>query len=148
MAGRSGVTGRPPIRVGVGVGVGQTARGLALDALAVATIRLLQEAGVPSVLLKRPATASRLYAREPEVRRYCDVDLLVAPASFDRAQAVLVEHGYASLAEGYRDDDVPWHERPWRAPGAGEPTIDLHRGFAGVRNAEAGTRAAGSTASS
>jgi hypothetical protein len=115
----------------------QAVRCLALDAAAVTTVRLLRAAGVPSVLLKGPATASRLYASHPGVRRYSDVDLLVAPASFERAQDVLLDHGYASLAEGCRSDDFSWHERPWRVPGDGELTIDLHRGFAGVGDADA-----------
>ncbi len=113
----------------------ETARCLALDVTAAATHGVLREAGIANVLLKGPGVARLLYADQPGLRPYTDVDLLVAPSAFERAQQVLAGRGYRSAVEGFRDDDFVWHERPWRAPGPGELTIDLHRGFAGVGDA-------------
>ena len=111
-------------------------RQLGLDALAASTSDRLAAAGIPSILLKGPATALRLYPDEPGGHGYLDVDLMVAPAQFDAAEQVLEALGYRDLAAGVRDHELPWHERPWRSPAPVDLTVDLHRGFAGVGNPE------------
>jgi hypothetical protein len=111
-------------------------RCLALDVAAVATHAALAERGIASVLLKG-AGLGRLLGLEHR-RRYSDVDLLVAPATFHAAQQLLRGLGYRSATAGFRADEWGcWHERPWRIPGPLELTVDLHRGFAGVADADA-----------
>jgi hypothetical protein len=111
-------------------------RCLALDAAAAATCGALRGRGIDSVLLKGAGLGRRLGV--PHQRLYNDVDLLVAPSTFDAAQVVLSELGYLPSMSGARSDD--WtlsHERPWRIPGPVPLTIDLHRGFAGIAEPEA-----------
>lgn len=112
-----------------------TARGLALDRHAVAVIGALEEAGLTPVLLKGPGLARRLYADEPLRRRYSDVDVLVAPDEFDRAEEVLAALGHSDVAADFPSDEWLPHERSWRGGPAGL-TVDLHRGFAGVDDPE------------
>jgi hypothetical protein len=105
-------------------------RCLALDRAAGSTYNLLARNGVAAVLLKGAGLA-RLLGDEHS-RYYTDVDLLVAPDTFDAAQEVLSRNGYRPVMAGARPDDLPWHERPWQAAGRLSLTIDLHRGFSGV----------------
>ncbi len=126
--------------------VPQAVRCLALDAAAMATIRLLAENAIPCLLLKGPAVARRLYPESPGKRVYCDVDLLVAPANFAAAEQALAVAGYQSVIEGARQDDGSWHERDWRTPGAAGLGIDLHRSCAGVSDPDAFWAAMWSTA--
>ncbi|SCF19578.1 Uncharacterised nucleotidyltransferase [Micromonospora haikouensis] len=107
-------------------------RCLALDAAAVAAADLLRRAGTDSVLIKGAGLARRLRAD----RVYGDVDLLVAPAAFDAAQAALAAAGYRPrIAEERAAEWGHWHERTWAVPGPLALTVDLHRGFAGVGDA-------------
>ncbi|AVT39503.1 nucleotidyltransferase family protein [Plantactinospora sp. BB1] len=123
----------------------QAVRGLALDALVVRTATALRDRGIASVLLKGAGLAHRL--RNAGSRRYDDVDLLVAPATFDAAQRVLRDLGYRPILAGARQDDwAHWHARPWRAPGPAALTVDLHRGFAGVADPVAFWSAVSTTA--
>lgn len=108
------------------------ARCLALDAVAATACDLLAANGIPVVLIKGPATARWLYPLQPSARPYTDVDLLVDDRRFDDAQQVLGDNGYEWMLEGVRPGEFPSYETPWRAPGAGDCVIDLHRGFAGV----------------
>lgn len=111
-------------------------RCLALDVAAVATHAALAERGIDSVLLKGAGLGRQLGVEHR--RRYSDVDLLVAPATFDAAQRLLQGLGYRRASAGFRADELTrWHERSWRIPGPLELTVDLHRGFAGVADAEA-----------
>lgn len=110
------------------------ARCLALDAVAAHVVAALRDRGIPSVLLKGAGLNQRLATE----RGYRDVDLLVAPADFDAAEAVLAGLGYRSLLPDARADDWShWHERTWAVPGPVPLAVDLHRGFAGVGDAVA-----------
>ncbi len=109
------------------------ARCLALDSLAAGTADLLTRAGIDCVLLKGPATAARLLGERRDERLYSDVDLLVSPDQFAATEHLLAENGYRPRVVGLRDSEWCWHERPWRAPQV-DLTVDLHRGFAGVRD--------------
>lgn len=66
-------------------------RTLLLDAVAAQATALLNEHGVPAILLKGRVTASWLY--DGGIRNYCDVDLLVDPAQRERAIEVLATIG-------------------------------------------------------
>ncbi len=121
----------------VRTGVAEAARCLALDQLAAEVLVALERADVSSVLLKGAGLAHRLYASQPDRRRYSDVDLLVAPASFDRAQEVLARAGLTDVKAAWRDDEWSWYERLWRLPGPPALSVDLHRSFVGVGDHEA-----------
>jgi hypothetical protein len=54
----------------------------------------LEEAGIPSVLLKGPALARTVYP-DPALRQSVDIDLLVRPADVPAAEAVLEGLGYS-----------------------------------------------------
>lgn len=107
---------------------------LALDAAAVEAMRALSDRGTPSLLLKGPAVARRLCPDDPARRSYCDVDLLVPPASFAAAEAVLATLGYRCTIEGARPGDSWWHAHSWFRPGPPRIEIDLHRSFTGVQH--------------
>ncbi|MEU5781751.1 nucleotidyltransferase family protein [Micromonospora lupini] len=114
----------------------QAVRCLSLDTAAVTLSAALAERGVDTVLLKGAGLARRLGQERHRV--YTDVDLLVAPASFDRAQAALADLGCRSaLPEGRPDHRTHWYERPWLLPGPLPLTVDLHRGFHGVGDPDA-----------
>ncbi|MER5454860.1 nucleotidyltransferase family protein [Micromonospora sp. NPDC002389] len=99
------------------------------------TCARLAERGVPSVLLKGAGLARRLGTEGHRV--YADVDLLVAPDTFDLAERSLAASGFRSrLPAGRPDHRLLWYERPWRAPGPVDIVVDLHRGFHGVANPE------------
>ena len=63
-------------------------------------VRALRDRGVRPLLLKGPAVATWLYAENPRVRAYTDVDLLVAPTDRETAEAVLAELEGVNLLEG------------------------------------------------
>lgn len=89
--------------------------------------RAFRAAGIRWVLLKGPAIADRLY--QGRVRRpYNDVDALVGPRDYVRAEEVLTELGYERVPDSTRRDVE--HASPWRRTGGGE--IDLHRSFAHI----------------
>ena len=114
----------------------KAARCLALDALAVRSVGLLTRHGIPSLLLKGPATVHRLYADAPGRRNYTDVDLLVPPARWADAARVLAGSGMRDQAAGMRASELEWrYERNLFAPSGLK--LDLHRGFYGVRDRDA-----------
>jgi hypothetical protein len=65
-----------------------------LDRAAAELVVHLRANGVPSILLKGPATARVLYPNEQ--RLYGDIDLLVSPANFDIAADLVHELGFVS----------------------------------------------------
>ncbi|MEH1165883.1 nucleotidyltransferase family protein [Micromonospora sp. CPCC 205539] len=110
-------------------------RCLSLDTAAATVTAALAERGVEAILLKGAGLARRLGQERHRV--YTDIDLLVAPASFDLAQRSLTDLGCRSaLPEGGPDHRSHWYERPWRLPGPLSLTVDLHRGFHGVSDPE------------
>jgi hypothetical protein len=105
-----------------------TARSLAIDLLVAEVVPALTAAGVRAVLLKGATVASWLYTDGDE-RAYVDVDLWVAPAQFDSAEAVLSSLGFTaplSHASALEQDE---HARVWRSAGG---VVDLHRTFLGI----------------
>ncbi|SCF27927.1 nucleotidyltransferase family protein [Micromonospora mirobrigensis] len=120
-------------------------RCLALDEAAVRTSAALHADGIDSLLLKGAGLARHLGTAP--VRRYIDVDLLVAPEAFDAARTVLDGLGYRSVMPGARPDDwVLDYEQAWTVPGPGGLVVDLHRGFHGVRDPDAFWAALSATA--
>lgn len=102
------------------------------DALAAEVVQGLQAAGVEPILLKGSSVADRLYPGGG--RPYVDVDLLIAPADFARAETALSGMGLRPDVRPWEQPDHFEHDAPWRRPG--EPaTADLHRTLPGVRRA-------------
>ena len=104
------------------------ARSLLLDRLAARSTERLCSEGIQSILLKGAAIASWLY--EGEVRPYLDVDLLVSPTQFEKAERVLAELGYVHWLEGADAVELGPKERELIGPDG--LCIDLHLGFVGV----------------
>jgi len=112
---------RAPLRMAVGatgdraVDVRWAARRLALEVAAAAMMVELEAVGVPTILLKGPVTARRLYPGE--LRPCVDVDLLVPPGGIPTARGWLRRNGFHAAGA---DPLV------FRRPGDGA-TVDLHR---------------------
>jgi Uncharacterised nucleotidyltransferase len=99
-------------------------------------VTAFREHGIPSILLKGPATARVLYPNE--LRLYNDVDLLVTPSQFDAASEVAEELGFARrtpvpsgrikrvVQGGLEGQERALHRDLDRV------TLDLHRSFHGL----------------
>ncbi len=103
-------------------------RNLLVDQVSVEVCGLFAAAGIDCMLIKGPVIADWLY---PDVvRRYGDSDLLVSPANWERAKAVLV-------ANGFRDALGPMgHPRMESLAGTAferiHETVDLHCTISGL----------------
>jgi hypothetical protein len=106
-----------------------TARSLLLDAVTAEVVRELQLAGVTPVLLKGPALARWLYD-DGAPRPYSDCDLLVPPADWEIAQALLPTLGFSPLVT-LRDHPNPFHAETWWRPGDAIE-LDMHRTLPGI----------------
>ncbi len=104
---------------------------LGLDVALAEIVQALAARGLRSVLLKGPAIASWLYD-EPSQRTYGDIDLLVDPMTFDRAEAVVAERGFASAPE-----PVAFYHSVWRRGGRVPTTLELHHSLYWTRCPEA-----------
>ncbi len=105
-----------------------TVRSLGLDHVAAEISSALGRAGVRAVLLKGAALTTWLYD-DGTVRPYGDVDLLVAPADFGRAERVLRGLGFAAKYAAIAAAEEGPRARVWTRGGA---TVDLHRNIWGV----------------
>ena len=104
------------------------ARQIAQDLEAETVLSALGAAGIDALLVKGAVTRRYLYGRD--LRPSSDVDVLVAPRSFDRALAVLVESGYTPLAAPPGAISSGRHATEL----AGQRSIvDLHRAIVGFR---------------
>lgn len=100
------------------------------DVAAAEIVRALSHAGIRSIVLKGPSVARWLYS-EDESRPYGDVDLLVSPPDFERAESAAAELGFRHLdLESQRLDEETTHETWYRERSAGY--LELHRGFLGI----------------
>ncbi|MGH9280281.1 MAG: nucleotidyltransferase family protein [Acidimicrobiales bacterium] len=104
------------------------ARCLQHDAVAVEVSGAFRAAGVRSVLLKGAAVATWLYD-DGALRGYGDADLLVSPADFERAEAVLKAAGFRLVRPGMSPLEETDHARAWARHGA---VVDLHYTIWGV----------------
>ncbi len=100
------------------------------DVAAAEAIKALDREGIPSILIKGPAIAGWLYD-EGENRPYGDVDLLVAPVDFARAEGVLAGLGFERLElQSTRPGQTGHHENLCRELDG--VCIELHRSFLGI----------------
>ena len=89
---------------------------------------LFRTAHIPFVVLKG-ASAGYLY-HHPEYRCMGDIDLLVKPADFDRAYALMEENGYLAGAENAKDERHAHFEK-------NKVLYELHHFFALLNNGAA-----------
>lgn len=99
---------------------------LALDVATAEVVRALETAGIRSILIKGPAIARRFYD-PPLLRTYGDCDLLVDPAQFHRAEAILGELGYTDIEAGRRRLERTQHASTWLRQASIAACVDLHR---------------------
>lgn len=121
-------------------GVNQQALGVAasrlrVDGWAADAVVALRAGGVEPILLKGPVIARWLYADNLAARPYVDVDLLVSPADWDRAGAVLRGLGYEKQGEFMPEADEA-HAQAFERP-ADRAAVDLHRVLHGMQNVPA-----------
>lgn len=111
------------------------AQTLAVDIATAQVVAALRGREIPSVVLRGPAVARRLYD-QGELRRYVDLDLLVPPGDWGKAGETLAELGYhPAVAE----EDLPRHRRLHACEWARESdriSVDLHRTISGVQAAD------------
>ncbi len=87
---------------------------LTIDAMSGKIVTGLREAGVPSLLLKGPVIARRLY-RHGETRAYADCDLLVRRSDLAAAETTLARLGMRrDKAEERLTPDWERHNNSWR----------------------------------
>jgi hypothetical protein len=113
-------------------GLVQAARSLQLDLTAVEVGRALADADVGCILVRGPSLARWLYPGN-ESRNYIDVDLLVSPEGFAKAERKLEALGFAHVPlMMQRSDDRPVHARTWHRE-SDSAAVDLHRTIIGAR---------------
>jgi hypothetical protein len=101
---------------------------LAADAVAAETVREFGQRGIRSLVLRGAGIARWLY-QEGE-RDYGDTDLLVEPGFVERAEAILLELGFAGRSLRASKHAQPRHAETWVR--GTTPAIDLHRTIVGV----------------
>jgi hypothetical protein len=96
---------------------------LLVDRVTAEVVAALDEAGVPTVVLKGPAISSWLYDAQ-EVRAYGDSDLLVRREDWDRAAGVLSRLGFdRDVKSLIRPTMDAFSSDPWEREG---DNVDLH----------------------
>ncbi len=114
-----------PEQRGTSPAVLDTIQTIALDRIARTVTVAFAGAGIPVILLKGPAIARWLYD-DGTHRPYFDIDLLVRPADWERATAILAEMGFRDRDRwrGGEGTDRMAHAATWaRADGC---AVDLH----------------------
>ncbi len=89
-----------------GASILDAARSLRLD-LAPRFVLALEAESINSLLIKGPATALHLYAEDPSLRAYSDIDVLIPADRLDAATAVLDRLGFHSIECGLTPDAGP-----------------------------------------
>ena len=113
----------------MGADLASVARSLLLDRAAAKAVVHLRNGGVPSILLKGAAIAEWLY-KDGTLRPYRDIDLLVSPTEFARAQSLLSEIGYVPRLIGADPSELGPREVDLVGPS--NVLIDLHHGLIGA----------------
>ena len=103
----------------------RSALSLSLDVAAAEVVSALRNASIRSILLRGPALALWLY--QGGTRFYSDVDLLVAPDDFKRAERVLVGLGFARAAIS-----PPAGHAQLLSRSRDSAAVDLHRAIVGI----------------
>jgi hypothetical protein len=108
----------------------EVARLLWLQAQAIRVSQAFAAEGVQSLLLKGLSTSLWLWG-DTTSRSYRDIDLLVAPANWPAAEAVLRRLGYLDRGAGLSAVERLPHESQYLGPAGA--CVDLHRSIVGMR---------------
>lgn len=104
---------------------------LLLDSETARLVAVLDERGIPAILLKGPAISQWLYA--PGDRAYVDIDLLIPPALVERAGETLRTIGYSRRIDVAATDlshDRATYAFGWRHPRG--ILVEIHQTLVGV----------------
>ena len=85
----------------------------------------LIENSIPTVVLKGPLFADRLYP-EPGLRPFADIDLLVPAEVFADAARLLESLEFIAEPYAARKAGDDYGERTWRIPGEGSGAVEIH----------------------
>jgi hypothetical protein len=85
----------------------------------------LEGAGIPTVALKGPILAERLYG-DPFARFSTDIDLLIDPEHLDGAAAILISRGYAAGDGPAAARYLRRHHHHLSFVRSGHPRVELH----------------------
>lgn len=97
---------------------------LHLDVVAAEVVAAFAAQGIRAILIKGPSVANWLYGNRP--RRYADIDLLVSPADFGPAEAILAGLGFGHPQRGAEAVGYWGHSHTWTR---GVAHVDLHWRF-------------------
>jgi len=100
------------------------------DIAAAEVIGALRDDGIRSILLKGPSVARWLY-RDDEQRIYGDIDLLVSPSEFDRAEELLARLGFEHADLETTRPGRESHHEIWKRSLDGAQ-VELHRTVLGI----------------
>ena len=100
-------------------------RSIHAELLAAQIARSFSGAGVDALVIKGPVTERSLYG-EGELRRIGDVDVVVDPGRYRRAEHVLLTSGFVNRYDGIAPDWTAEHADRWLADEWALP-VDLHR---------------------
>jgi len=100
------------------------------DIAAAEVIGAMREDGIRSILLKGPSVARWLY-RADERRIYGDIDLLVSPGEFGRAEALLARLGFEHAELESTRPGRESHHEIWKRSRDGAQ-VELHRTVLGI----------------
>ncbi len=109
-------------------------RVLALDQATAQAVDALRSDGIRALLLKGPALSRWLYQDESE-RPYVDIDLMVDPATMDRAERILNQEGFQRMGLDTLSADRPKYAMTLRRPDNGL-AVDLHHALLGAEGSE------------
>jgi len=93
--------------------------------------RLLQQEGIPLILLKGPHLAHTVYDH-PHERIYGDLDILVKPDDFNKAARILLGNKFTLLEDNEKNLATMAQTNHWAFLSRSEQMIELHRGFTGM----------------
>jgi len=93
--------------------------------------RLLQQEGIPLILLKGPHLAHTVYDH-PHERIYGDLDILVKPGDFNKAARILLENKFTLLEDNEKNLATMTQTNHWAFLSRSGQLIELHRGFTGL----------------
>lgn len=106
-------------------------RALTIDSVTVEVVCAMRDAGIRPLLIKGVVVARWLYGAS-EIRPYGDADLIVDPAQFEGAEAVLARLGFHALTASFDDAERDRHEadaHTWVRSADRYEMVDLHRSW-------------------
>jgi hypothetical protein len=94
------------------------------------TSEILAAAGIDVLLLKGPHLGSTIYDA-PKDRLYGDLDILVQPADFEKAAALLLDNGFTPFAYDTFSPEIQRDFKHWEFRSPWGVLVELHRWLSG-----------------